>query len=180
MRNRTLKTMAALMGLLLLVGSTVIFVSGQDLENGTLLNSTKNISKRSIQGVWLVQVQQRNCQTGDPIGPAGHGLLTFAEGGTINETTAPPAPLVPLPIPFFRSPGHGIWERHNWEHYTAAIINQRLNADGTFAGCTRLRANFQLMESSNEFTSTGSFELINPSGTVIFTGCSTSTGTRFD
>jgi hypothetical protein len=167
MKNKLFTSLGMVLGFSILLGGMIVIVPGQQ-------------SPRSIEGVWLLQVQRRDCQTGNPIGPAGHGLLTFASGGTISETTAPPAGPAPLPTPFFRSPGHGVWQRLNWEKYTAAIINQRLNADGTFAGWTRLRATFQLRENGNEITSTGSFEFIDPSGNAAPPGCSTSTGTRFE
>ena len=184
MKNTLLnKSLAAFLGSLILVGGMIAIVAGQDLKTETPQSLAEDFSKRSIEGVWVVQVQRRDCQTGTPMGPAGRGLLTFANGGTVNETTAPPAPPIPPPVPpppFFRSPGHGVWQRLNWENYAVAIINQRLNPDGTFAGWTRLRASFQLAESGTEITSTGSFEFIDPSGNQTSSGCSTSTGTRFE
>lgn len=181
MKNRLLnKSLVGLLGSLILFGGMLIIVAGQNSKVESPKNSGEGFSKRSIEGVWLVEAQRRDCQNGNPIGPAGRGLMTFAAGGTMSETTAPPAAPVPLPVPVFRSTGHGVWQRINWEHYTGAFIIQRLNPDGTFAGWIRSRGTFQLMESGNEFTSTGSTEITDPSGTVVLTGCSTSTGTRFE
>jgi hypothetical protein len=180
MKPTWIKTLAgACVGLLLVIVSETVSLSAQELGNQSSPTSAGNFSKRSIHGAWLILVQQKNCQSGAPIGPPGRGLLTFVDGGTINETTAPTGGS-PLPVPFFRSPGHGVWERINWNYYTATMISQRLNPDGTFAGWAKVQASFQLAESGNEFTSTGSYEIINPSGVVSLSGCSTSTGTRLE
>jgi hypothetical protein len=179
MKKSLLKTLvrSSMLALMLMAG-TSFYVSAQD-PKGTAENLAENFSKRSIAGVWLTQLQGRNCSTGDPIGPSAPGLITFAAGGTLSETATIPPPN-PFPSPFFRSPGHGIWDRQNWENYTAAIILQRLNADGTFAGRTRIRATIQLMESGNEFTWTGAGELIAPDGTVVATTCNTLSAVRFE
>ena len=172
MKNSLLKTLAGtLMLVLMFVGSMNVCVSAQGLA--------EDFSKRSIVGVWLAQLQGRNCTTGDPVGPSAPGLMTFAEGGTLSETATIPPPN-PFPSPFFRSPGHGIWDRQNWENYTAAIVLQRLNADGTFAGRTRIRLTIQLMDSGNGFTWTGTGELVAPDGTVIGTSCNTGSAVRFE
>ena len=165
---------AAVLGLLLLVATTMSSVSGQVQGNNPSGSETGNFSKKSIQGVWLIVVQRKDCQTSNPMGPPGRGLVTFADGGTLSETAAPGV----TPVPFLRSAGHGVWERNGWSHYPATIISQRLNADGSFAGWTKLVATFQLSENGNTFTASGSFEVIEPNGNVSLTGCSTTTGTR--
>ena len=181
MKNTLLgKSLAAFLGLSILVGGMIVIVTGQDSKFETPQNLAKSFSKRSIEGVWLLEPQRRDCVTGNPMGPAGRGLMTFANGGTMSETAAPPAAPLPLPVAIVRSAGHGVWQRLNWENYTAAFIIQRLNPDGTFAGWIRSRGTFQLSESGNEITSTGSTEVLDPSGTVVTTGCFTSNGTRFE
>ena len=165
---------AAFVGLSLLIGSSPNSVSGQQPGNSD--GAIGDFSKRSIQGVWLVVVQRKHCQTGDLIGPPGRGLLTFAEGGTISETTAPGA--LPPNVALFRSGGHGVWERQSWSHYPVTMISQRLKADGTFDGWAKIVATFELAENGNTFTSVGTFEIITPSGDVLDSGCSVTTGTR--
>jgi hypothetical protein len=182
MKNSILKTFAASSMLaLMLIGSTVVHVAGQELRGTTSSqNPSADLSRRSIVGVWLTQLQGRNCSTGDPIGPLAPGLITFAKDGTLSETATIPMLPNPLPVPFFRSPGHGVWDRQNWENYTAAIVLQRLNADGTFAGRTRIRAAIQLLASGDDFTWTGSGEHAAPDGTVFATTCNTLTAVRFE
>ena len=173
------RSLVGLLGSLILFGSIFVIVA-QDAKVLSTQNLAEDFSKRSIEGVWIIQAQRRDCQTGNPMGPAGHGLMTFATGGTMSEMTAPSAGPVPLPVPIVRSSGHGVWHRLNWENYTGAFIIQRLNPDGTFAGWIRSRGTFQLNESGNELTSTGSTEVLDAGGNVISTDCSTSTGTRFE
>jgi hypothetical protein len=176
----TKKSLVGLLVSLILFGSMLAIVAGQDPKIESPQNIAEPFSKRSIEGVWLIVAQRRDCQTGDPIGPVGRGLMTFATGGTMSEMTAPPAGPTPLPAPIVRSAGHGVWNRLNWENYTGAFIIQRLNPDGTFVGWVRSRGNFLLMESGNDLTSTGSTEVLDAAGNVLSTGCSTSIGTRFE
>ena len=153
-------------------------MSGQQPANPSSTPTTGNFSKRSIHGVWLTVVQQKDCQTGNPGAGFGRGLLTFAEGGTISATHAPTAGSA-VPVPLSLSPVHGVWERHDWNHYTVTMIGQRLNPpDGTFAGWHKVQMSLQLAESGNEFTGTSSFEIVNPSGAVLASGCSAITGNR--
>ncbi len=179
MKNSLTKTFVrtSMLALMLLAGAA-ISISAQELKGATS-SQDLGFSKRSIVGVWLTQLQGRNCSTGDPVGPLAPGLITFAGGGTLSETATIPPPN-PFPAPFFRSPGHGVWDRQNWENYTAAIVLQRLNADGTFAGRTRIRLTIQLLESGNELTWTGTGELVAPDGTVLMTTCNTGSAIRFE
>jgi hypothetical protein len=135
-------------------------------------------SRRHIEGVWIWQLQGQDCVNGTPMGPQSPGLVTFAAGGTLSETTT--IPQQANPTPFFRSPGHGTWERYNWEHYAAAFVLQRLNADGTFAGRTVLRGEIQLTDGGNGFVWSGRGEFMAPNGTVILTTCNSATGVRFE
>lgn len=134
-------------------------------------------TSRHIEGVWLWQLQGEDCATGAPLGPSAPGLVTFATGGTLSET----ATILQRaePFPFFRSPGHGTWERRNWENYTAAYVLQRLNADGTFAGRTVLRGEIQLTDGGDALVWSGRGELVAPNGSVILATCNSATGVRF-
>jgi hypothetical protein len=174
MKNSSLRTKAAAMaGLLILCTSVIVFVSAH--ESAAQSWGTDD-SKKSLEGVWLTQVQRINCDTGDPIALPGQGLITFARDGTLSETTAPSGP---QPMPFLRGPGHGVWDQHSQREYTVTIINQRLNPDGSFAGWSKVRGTFYVAKNGNEFTAASAFEIIDPNGNVLFMGCSTVTGTRF-
>lgn len=166
MKNKFMQTIVGtFLGLLILVSVTQIFVFGQE-------NKTHGQQGQNLVGVWQSVVTPRNCQTGDPMGPAFQGLLTFNEGGTLAEFGAGS-------IPGFRGPGHGIWEAGNQFHPTFASTFMRLNPDGTFAGRTTFRSTITLGQGGNEFTTTGTAEFFAPNGTLIGMGCATSTSTRF-
>jgi hypothetical protein len=44
-----------------------------------------------IEGLWLVQVQLRNCQTQAPLGAPFNSLVSFLSGGSVVEATEAPA-----------------------------------------------------------------------------------------
>ncbi len=178
MKNKFMQIAAGtIFGLLMIIGSTQLFVSGQELKNESSEDSTVNSSKRSIVGTWQTSVTPRNCQTGVPVAPAFPGLLTFNEGGTLTGTSTAVSSV------------YGVWERKDGlqqnlftpiKQYSFAFISLRYNATGTFIGTQKVRQTATLGASGNDFTSTGTAEILDANGNVIGTGCSTSTGTRFE
>ena len=173
-------TAGALLGLSLIIGSRTLLISGQGSANPPSTSTSGNFSKRSIHGVWQTVVRQKDCQTGNPGPGVGLGLITFAEGGTLGGTFASAPGSSPPPVSLGISPGHGVWERHNWNDYTVTMITQRLSPDGTFAAWHKVKMSLQLAESGNEFTGTSTFEIVSSSGAVILSGCSTIAGTRIE
>lgn len=173
MKNRSFKTTAgAWLGGLLLAASVIWFIPGQGLQAGTAYSSEGSPPEKSLQGSWTAQLQRRNCQTGDPAGLPGYGLITFAAGGTLTETAAGAV------AGGFRGPGHGVWERRGAREYTATFVIQLLNPDGSFAAWLKSMQLIELSEDGDQFTSTVSVEVTNAQGTVLGTGCATTVGTR--
>lgn len=164
-------------GLLMLAGSARLFVSGQELKNESSQNSTENFSTGSrIVGTWQTSVTPRNCQTGVPVAPSFPGLLTFNEGETLTGTSAAVSSV------------YGVWQRRDGvqqnqsdfaQQYSFAFISLRYSPTGTFIGTQKVRQTATLGTSGNDFTSTGSIEILDANGNTIGTGCSTSTATRF-
>ena len=70
--------------------------------------------QRAIVGTWRVQVQQYNCQSNAPVGPAFPSFLTFGEGGTLVEGTTNPAF-----APGQRAVGYGVWSVEGRRKYSA-------------------------------------------------------------
>lgn len=64
--------------------------------------------------------------------------------------------------------------------FTNTITSFRFNADGTYAGTQKITRQIELDGSGDGFTSTNSVEIIDTSGTVLQTLCSTETGTRIE
>jgi hypothetical protein len=153
------------LGLLMIVGGTQVFVSGQ--------RNARQAEEHSIEGVWQTAVTQRNCQTGNPIATF-QGLSTFNKGGTMAETSTA------LP-PALRSPGHGVWRREpGFQEYSFAFTFLRFNPDGTFAGTQVIRQTSTLAPGGNQYNATGFIEVYNAGGNLLGTGCATSVATRFE
>ena len=172
MKNTFLKPILVI-ALAMMSAFTITFsvVSGQEATNIQSVDSL-NVPDRTIVGVWLTTVTQRNCQTGDPVAPPFQGLLTFNEGGTMAEIGTSPGPAL-------RGPGHGIWEASNPFHPTFAFTFLRFNPDGTFAGRNIVRQTASLAQSGNDFTTSGAVQVFDSNGNVVGMGCATSTATRF-
>ncbi len=157
------------LGLLISIGISPIFVSGQELKNESSENSNENNSRRTIVGTWQTSVTPRNCQTGEPVAPAFPGILTFSDGETLVGTSTAVSSV------------YGVWEREQGgRHYSFAFISLRYSPTGAFIGTQKVRQTATLGANGNEFTTTGTVEVLDANGNPIGMGCSTSTGTRFE
>ena len=153
---------------LLLIAAGSNSLSAQGKADSLTLNQSPN----RIVGAWETTVTPRNCTTGEPMGPAFFGVITFNEGGTVAEFGA--NPMVP-----YRTPGHGIWASTGGDSkYTMKFSFLPLTPAGAPVGRMRVTQDLELSRFSNESTSTGSFVLSNLSGDVIATGCSSATAVR--
>jgi hypothetical protein len=169
MKNKLMKIAAGTILGLLIIGSAQLFVFGQELKNESLEKSDEDNSDRNaLVGTWQTLVTPRNCQTGDPVAPAFPGLLTFADGGTLTGTSTSVSSV------------YGVWEKTNGRrNYSFAFISLRYNPAGTFIGTQKVRQTTRLAANGHDFTTTGTVEILDPNGNIVGTGCSTSTGIRF-
>jgi hypothetical protein len=160
MKNKFMKIAArTILGLLIIAG-TQLFVFGQEAEKQ---------ESQSLVGTWQTVVTPRNCQTGDPVAPAFPGLLTFSEGGTLTGTSTAVSSV------------YGVWEQmRSRRNYSFAFISLRYSPTGTFIGTQKVRQTTRLGASGNDFTTTGTVEILDANGNTVGTGCSTSTGIRFE
>lgn len=124
-----------------------------------------------IEGTWRVQLTLRNCQTGAEIATVP-ALNTFVAGGCMIGT--------PSQNPALLRAGHGVWEHSSGESFTNTVIFFRYSPDGTFAGTQKVTRHIELAPGFDEFTSTDSFELADPNGNVVGTGCATGRGQRLE
>lgn len=156
-------------GLLMIVGSTQLLVSGQESRNESSREAEDNSSRDNrIVGTWQTLVTPRNCQTGLPVAPAFPGLLTFNRGGTLTGTSTAASSV------------YGVWNKTDrWQSYSFAFVSLRLSPTGAFIGTQKVRATAELT-SDNEFTSTATVEILDTAGNVVGRGCSTAPGTRFE
>jgi hypothetical protein len=134
--------------------------------------SGKNGLGSRIEGTWRVQLTFRDCQTG-AAGPTVPTLNTFLEGGSMIAT--------PSASPALVRTGHGVWKHAGGRNFINTIVFFGYNpTTGAFAGTQKVTRNLELEEGSDEFASTDSFEMTDPSGTVISSGCATATARRLE
>jgi len=172
MKNKFMRTLVGtFLGLLLLFSCMQISVSAQSSEQNKVRFLDENFGP-GIEGVWRTRITQLNCQTGVVI-RIFKGLITFAQGGTIAETSNALAPA-------FRSPGHGLWEKQSSRTYFGAFVFQLFNPNGSFAGTQKISQTYQLSLFGDTFSSTGTIQISDPNDNVIANGCATATATRFE
>jgi hypothetical protein len=127
---------------------------------------------RKLEGTWRVQVTIRDCQSGAELRtfPA---LLTFAQGGTLTETTTgfPPAQ---------RTPGHGFWQHTGGHGYGAVSEAFLFSPAGIWTGRQRLTQAIEIGDNPNELTSTATNEIFDTNGNLILAGCATAVASRLE
>ncbi len=148
------------------------------ISTSTFLAFTQDDTKSQngggrLEGTWDIQVTVRNCQTGAPIRTYAE-IETFMSGGTtiVSTTGIPPA---------LKTAGHGIWNHAGGNTYRFKFKSFSFDASGNFTGWAIIKQEVYLNQSANEYVSTGgTAEVYAPNGNLLFTGCSTTTATRFE
>ena len=138
----------------------------------TVTQATQDGDADQLAGTWQVEITQRNCQTSAAIRtfPA---LNIFVRGGAMLGTSAGASPTA-------FSNGYGVWQHMGGQNFTNTFIVFRFNPDGTYAGTQKFTRTIVLGQDANEYTSTEAIEILDPSGNVIATGCSTGAGRRLE
>ena len=127
---------------------------------------------KKLEGTWRVQVTIHDCQTGAALRtfPA---FLTFAQGGTLVETTTGFSPAL-------RTPGHGFWEHTGGKTFTATSEAFLFNPAGVWTGTQTLTQAIEMGNDSDEFSSNASIKIIDTNGNPISTGCATAVAHRME
>jgi hypothetical protein len=125
-----------------------------------------------LEGTWDVQVTIRNCQTGAEIRTFA-SVTTFMFGGTTLDSTSG----VPQAL---KTPGQGVWGHVSGDTYRFSFKSFSFDAGGNFTGWTKITHEAALEPSGMQYSSEGTAEVYNPNGTLLSTGCSTTTATRFE
>jgi hypothetical protein len=160
MRKIFLKTISGMaLAVLLLAMFAPIWVSGKS-------------GGGRLEGTWNVQVTIRNCQTGAEIRTFA-SLTTFMFGGTTLDSTSG----IPQAL---KTPGQGVWSHLNGNTYRFSFKSFSFDAGGNFTGSTKIIHEAVLDSNGTEYSSAGTAEVYDPNGNLIFTGCSTTTATRFE
>ena len=162
------RKMSLVAGLVLMVA----LVSSSFLVQAMAAQNTANAESQGLQGTWRVQVTIRDCASGTALRtfPA---FLTFAQGGTLTETTTgfPPA---------LRTPGHGFWSRLTHNSFNAVSEGFLFNPAGVWTGRQRLTQLIELGVKNDELNSTAINEIFDTNGSLIVNGCATAVGSRME
>ena len=154
----TFKAAGLIVGMIILVGCSQLFVAGQ--------SDQRNVN--SLEGVWQTVVTPRNCETGAGLGPTFPGILMFSHDGTMTGTSTAVTSV------------YGLWSREPGSHqYSFTSLSLRYSAQGVLLGSRRITQTVTLDDGGNSFTSNGTFQDYDIAGIATISGCSTSTGTRF-
>jgi hypothetical protein len=174
MTSRILKSVAGLALLFAVAVSGLIFLTAGSVANAHNADRQERSEsgEKKLEGTWRVQVTLHDCQTGAVLRnfPA---LLTFAEGGTLTETTTafPPAA---------RTPGHGFWRRTGRRTYKAVTEAFLFNPAGTWTGTQRLTQAIEIGNDPDELTSKATNEIFDINGNLLMSGCATAVAHRFE
>jgi len=144
----------------------------QDNIRGSESREQLNSRARKLEGTWRVQVTLRNCQTGTALRtfPA---FLTFAQGGTLTETTTAFSSAM-------RSPGHGFWNHTRGRSFTAASDAFLFSPAGLWTGTQRIKQSIEIGSDPDHLESTASVEIFDTFSNLTATGCATATATRME
>lgn len=134
----------------------------------------------TVKGVWYVQVTIRDCATGVALAPPVHSLVTFAAGGTLQESVSGGGF-----APGQRSDGHGTWAHkggHTYDQRFVSLINFATApgpGPGFDAGWMKVQHTVEVID-SDHIESAGTNTFYRRTGELYRTGCSTAAGTRFE
>ncbi len=180
MKNTFLKTIGgAALTILMLTMFAQVRVSAQDTNNEDQSKEQtqedlfgRRGNARKLEGTWDVQVTTRNCQTGEAIRTfASIGI--FMSGGTLLDSTSG----IPQSL---KTPGQGVWSHVSGNTYRLKFKSFSFDASGNFTGWTIISHEANLNHRADEYESAGTAKVYAPNGNLIFTGCSTTTATRFE
>lgn len=152
----------ALGGLALVISCSAVFAPASGSVQG---------GGGRLEGTWDVQVSIRNCQTGAEIRNFA-SVTAFTFGGITTDTTSgtPQA---------LRTPGYGVWSHVGGNTYSFSFKAFNFDAGNNFTGWTKIAHEATLDSNGSQYTSAGTSEVYAANGALLFTGCSTTTATRF-
>ncbi len=174
MKNTFSKTIGGMaLAILMLAMFAQVRVSAQDKGNEqTQENSSGQSGGGRLEGTWDAQVTIRNCQTGAAIRTFA-SIGTFMSGGTALDSTSG--------IPQARkTPGQGVWSHVSGNTYRLKLKSFSFDASDNFTGWTIINHEANLNRRADAYESAGTAEVYDPNGNLLFTGCSTTTATRFE
>ncbi len=169
-KNTKMQTFGIALAMMLALAIMPTMIFGQT----RILTPPQDEQGNDLVGVWeAVTPAAVDCQTGlpDPNAPIIRVLYKFNQGGTMAEENTDP-------VDPNRTTGHGIWKRASGRNYTAVYLHYSFAPDGSHIFTIKVRTNITLSRDSNSFTENGTFEVLEPNGNVVFSGCFKDTANR--
>ena len=127
---------------------------------------------QTLRGTWRTTITEVDCVTGQDISsfPA---IRTFNQGGTCTGYVVPPG------IDPGQGTEYGVWQREpGSQNYSVRTVSYGYDAEGVFIGRDEVTDTLHLT-SANSFESSATVQIFDADGNLVFTACTTSTGTRF-
>lgn len=150
----------------------LLIVMAIALAGSASANDSRYLPVPQLQGVWLTQVEIRDCVSGNKLAGPFPGIISFQAGGTIGET----GPALPNSL---RGAGFGVWKRTGRDTFSETLIFQRFDMTGIYLGTQVIHASPKVAADSMSYVvAGGTFELKDTRGTAIGSGCSYVTATR--
>jgi len=163
---------ARLLSALILIGGMLFLGTGLTGQ----ARSEQAGTKKDLVGTWRMTVTPYDCATGAER-PPFQSMISFADGGTLTETTSSPAFQ-----PGQRSPGHGIWiaENQSYNFVSEAYILFTTEPNPPVPGFQRgLQRIIQTVEvNGNKLTTDGSVDFFDVEGNLVSSGCAKAVGER--
>jgi hypothetical protein len=157
--------------LLSLLTSTIAFATSREARADEPDGQSRSQAKR-LEGTWLTQVTIHDCHTGAIVRefPA---LNTFAQGGTLIDTTTAVGPAL-------RSPGHGTWEKIGGQRFRAFSLAFLFNPANVWTGTQTVTQAIQTGDDPDELTSTATSQIFDTGRNLVNTFCSTAVAHRIE
>jgi hypothetical protein len=134
-----------------------------------------NSQARRIQGAWVLEVTVVDCATGNEVGRTFRSLLTFAQGGTLTNTTTGINPAL-------RTPGLGTWARTGEHTFSALTVVFLFNPAGAWTMTQTIANMLEIGTDPDELTGTTEVRFFNTRDIEIpsMRACATVLGSRLD
>jgi hypothetical protein len=152
---------------------TLMIVSAIALAGSATAGDTRYQPVAQLQGVWLTQVEIRDCISDSKLAGPFPGIISFQAGGTVGES----GPALPNSQ---RGAGFGVWRRTGRDTFAQTLTFQRFDVTGIYLGTQLIRGTPRVAADSMSFVAAGgTYEVRDARGNPLGApGCSFATGVR--
>jgi hypothetical protein len=117
----------------------------------------------SIVGAWSAEVILVDCASGQAApAPPFRAIVVFHAGGTLSESSGPPAR---------RTPSFGTWSASGANEYLASSLLLTYDSNGKYSGAQEIRRTILVSPDGNRFAADTQSVATDTSGAVTFRGC---------